>query len=138
MDFEPSSILDENPVKRPQIFKINPSRLLTDIENGYSDFSKVQDESENLNVKLIHLNEISALTVADNLQEETHNFDNETFISILEDLKDISSFSQLNLTETKDHTRLENTFSEFSEFIRCKKKTKHYQRILNVIKEEEM
>ena len=138
MDLETSSILDENLVKQPQIFKINPSRLLDDIEYRYSDFSKVQDEAENLNLKLIQLNEISALTVSEKLQGEGHDFDNETFISILEDLKDVSSISRLDLTDTKDHTKIESSSNELSEFITCTKRSKHYQRILNIVREEDL
>lgn len=138
MDFEPSSILEEDQIKHPQVLRINPSRHFQDLEKVYSEVSKVLEESKNLNVKCVHFHEISAVTVRDKLQEDEQERQNETFISILDDLKDVTGVSELDLTDTTDHTKLETSLNEFPEFTSCKKRSKHYQRILKIIREEDM
>ena len=138
MDFEPSSILEEDEIKRPQAFKINPSRHFEDLEKAYLKVSKVLEDSENLNVKCVHFHEISAVTMRDKLQDDEQERQNETYISILDDLKNVTGVSELDLTDTTDHTKLETSSNKFSEFTSCKKRSKHYQRILKIIREEDM
>jgi hypothetical protein len=136
MDFEPSSILEEDEINRPQVFKINPSRQFQGLEKVYSEVSKVPEESKHLNVKCVHFHEISAVTLRDKLQDDEQERQNETFISILDDLKDVTGVSELDLTDTTNHTKLETSSIEFPEFNSRKKRRKHYQRILKIIREE--
>lgn len=138
MDFEPSSILEEDEIKRPQASKTNPSRHFQDLEKAYSKVSKDLEESKNLNVKCVHFHEISAVTMRDKLQDDEQERQNETFISLLDDLKDVTGLSELDLTDTTDHTKLETSSNDFPEFTSCKKRSKHYPRILKIIREEDM